>query len=313
MAVDLPQDSRGHSEWQFHLGVCSSSPWPAVSGWAVMRAPRTTSESASSRCAPSAASPRQHSRRRKRHGSPARVSHACIEHRRGLPGLSPKTFSNRRVWKRRASRSSVTRLEPQSPRSVEGTLRIARSRGICGVGLSLSHAPHLVAGVALPLRAAGPPTEANKPRGRPPVLGVGIDVLATKHIDDLLSYPRGSLERLFTAGELRSAGGLSRSNAVVRLSIVLAAKEASFKALGPLLRARRAGHPGSSTDLATDFRDIEIVGIDTPSPTGVPSGTLAVSVRRWRPRFPLGALPVVVAHDRELAGAVALCVSCPST
>jgi phosphopantetheinyl transferase (holo-ACP synthase) len=136
-------------------------------------------------------------------------------------------------------------------------------------------------------------------------------VLATKHIDDVLSYPRGSLERLFTASELRSAEGLSRRNAVVRLSMVLAAKEASFKALGPLLRARRAGHPGSSTDLATDFRDIEIVGIDTPSPTGVPSGTLAESIRQSRPR--LDALPVVVAHDRELAGAVALCVSCPST
>jgi phosphopantetheine--protein transferase-like protein len=215
----------------------------------------------------------------------------------------------------RSPRVEILRDDAGAPIAAltDGTLRIARSRGISGVGLSLSHAPHLVAGVAMPLRETRPPTEANRPRARPQVLGVGIDVLATKHIDDVFSYPRGSLERLFTASELRSAEGLSRRSAVVRLSIVLAAKEASFKALGPLLRARRALHQGSSTDLATDFRDVEIVGIDTPSPVGVPRGTLVESIRQSRPFPRLDALPVAVAHDRELAGAVALCVSCPST
>jgi len=194
----------------------------------------------------------------------------------------------------------------------EETLWIALSRGITGVGLSLSHASHLVAGVALPLREARPPNEWGRPPAIPSVRGVGIDVLATKHIEEVLSYPRGSLERLFAASELRSAEGLSSRNAVVRLSTVLAAKEASFKALGPLLRhIRRGGHPGTSADLAADFRDIEIVGIDTASPSGVPTGNLAESIRQSCTR--LDALPVVVAHDSEIAGAVALCVSLPTT
>jgi phosphopantetheine--protein transferase-like protein len=210
-------------------------------------------------------------------------------------------------------RVEIVRDDAGAPTAVlaEETLRAARSRGVTGVIVSLAHGPGLIAAVALPLRVARPTSDGTDPATVLGALGVGIDVVSRKEIEEILDYPNRALKRVFTAEELRSAEGPGRRDAVSRLAMLLAAKEASFKALGPVLRSiRQPDRAGSSSDLAADFRDIEIVGLDTDAPTGVPRGALA---RLIRDPHRLDALRVVVAEDRGLVGVLALCTSSRTT
>jgi phosphopantetheine--protein transferase-like protein len=158
-------------------------------------------------------------------------------------------------------------------------LEASRSRGVAAVALSLSHETGVVAGVVCPLDETVARRVPAVGAAGAAVSGVGIDVISMTRVRDVLEYPRPVLERLLGVEEARAVHQLDRPEALLRLATLLAAKEAAFKSLSRPLRQLWSQYlPGSYADLSADFRDVEIVGLDTAELRGVPRGTLARAV-----------------------------------
>jgi phosphopantetheine--protein transferase-like protein len=186
----------------------------------------------------------------------------------------------------------------------------ALRRAIAGVALSMSYANAHVAGIALPLMADVPSAGrgASSPAHR--VLGVGIDIVPVRDVEDVPGYPEGAVERLFSAQELRGVDGLELRDVVIRFARMLAAKEAAFKALGHLQRdGVQLECVEAFPDVNSDFRDIDIAAVDTLSPRGVLRGGLAAAVRQSCPDAI--ELPLATTYCDGAAAAVALCITRP--
>lgn len=116
------------------------------------------------------------------------------------------------------------------------------------------------------------------------VAGVGVDLVEVARFTAMLARTPGVVDRLFTAGEVATAG--TGPAAAARLAARFAAKEALSKALG--------------APVGLHWHDAEVVTEPSGRPTLRVSGTVAavaaaLGVRRWH---------VSLSHDGGLATAV---------
>lgn len=130
----------------------------------------------------------------------------------------------------------------------------------------------------------------------------GVDLVEVDRIAQAVTrWGHRFLERVFTSGELRDAGGR-----IASLAARFAAKEAAAKALGAGLRG--LGAPSGATPVPVGWHEIEVVRL----PTGQPS--LQLHGRAGERAAALGwhSISISLSHTRANAMASVVALGRPS-